>query len=332
MIGKTIFQILRTLDLMSRPQGTTKKEISLCLNISPRSAYRIIERLEAYGFPVYDENASSGKEKIWRVIPDGLHHINNFSIPDLKFSYAELVALYFLKSQAGLFDGTEIERYVKSAFQKVSTYIPQKAETHISALRKVFITKETYQKSYIGKEDIIETLFNAMANNESCRVAYHVFRDDEIRIMEIDPLHFFKSRGGLYALVRKRRQTDYRTLAVERFQNVEPMGQKFEYPRDFDPVSFINRPFGLIRGPEIHVKLWFSPSQARYIMERTWCENQVITDLNDGGILFEMTTFGQEDVKRWVMSFGIHSRVIEPETLKDEVVLELKKVMEGYLK
>jgi hypothetical protein len=59
------------------------------------------------------------------------------------------------------------------------------------------------------KESIIETLFNAMILNEACRVIYHVFRDDGIRGMEIDSLHFFKSRGRALRLGQNWRRRSY---------------------------------------------------------------------------------------------------------------------------
>ncbi len=52
MIGKTIFQILRVLDLMSRPQETTKKEISHCLDISLRSIFHSLISLIDMAFQI----------------------------------------------------------------------------------------------------------------------------------------------------------------------------------------------------------------------------------------------------------------------------------------
>lgn len=330
MVGKKTYQILTALHLLSAPNGATKKEIAARLDLSSRSAYRIIEELQDYGFPVYDEKHSDEREKRWKVMPDNFYRINNLAIPDLKLSFAELISLYFLKSESRLFRGTDIEAYINSAFCKLSAHLPKGAEKKIGTLRKIFLPKQAPQKSYQGKDAIISTLSSAMMNNETCLADYHVFRDDEIRKITLDPLHFFESRGGLYALVRKTGTPDFRTLAVERFLAVTPTGQFFDYPGDFDAEAFINQPFDMISGSVARFRIWFSKEQARYIKERTWCRNQTITDLGDGSIVYEMTTSGWEDVKRWVLTYGRHARVMEPEAMKTELAHELKIMADAY--
>lgn len=56
MRGKNLVQLIRTLGLLSRPQGVTRKELSLELGISIRSVSRAIQVVEDLGIPVYDEN------------------------------------------------------------------------------------------------------------------------------------------------------------------------------------------------------------------------------------------------------------------------------------
>jgi predicted DNA-binding transcriptional regulator YafY len=37
-----------------------------------------------------------------------------------------------------------------------------------------------------------------------------------------------------------------------------------------------------------------------------------------------------EEIKRWIMSFGQHAVVQEPESLKEEIVLELNSLLAAY--
>jgi predicted DNA-binding transcriptional regulator YafY len=75
------------------------------------------------------------------------------------------------------------------------------------------------------------------------------------------------------------------------------------------------------------VKIRFSKNEARYIREKTWAENQHITDNPDGSIILTMTTSGYRDVKRWVMSFGKEAGLLEPEGMKKEIEEELKEIL-----
>jgi len=43
-----------------------------------------------------------------------------------------------------------------------------------------------------------------------------------------------------------------------------------------------------------------------------------------------MSTSGWRDVKRWILGFGSHAKVLEPEELKDIIKNDLKLLQEVY--
>jgi predicted DNA-binding transcriptional regulator YafY len=78
------------------------------------------------------------------------------------------------------------------------------------------------------------------------------------------------------------------------------------------------------------VKIWFSASQARYIRERQWAQEQKITKQKDGSIVLWMKTSGWYDVKKWVLSFGAEACLLEPKHLQDKIRNEVEKMCKGY--
>ncbi|MEN6449771.1 MAG: WYL domain-containing protein [Thermoguttaceae bacterium] len=74
----------------------------------------------------------------------------------------------------------------------------------------------------------------------------------------------------------------------------------------------------------IHVAVQFSPSVARYVQESTWHASQKLTKLNDSSLLVEFDLDGTEEIMRWILSFGRHAEVIEPEELRRAIVLEMQ--------
>ena len=123
---------------------------------------------------------------------------------------------------------------------------------------------------------------------------------------------------------------DIRTLAVERIQDIKKTGESFEYPEDFDPEALLESAFDIVYGDPVKVKIQFSADQVRYIKERTWSKSQKIIDQEDGSIILTMETSGWWDVKRWVLSYGSGSKVLEPEGLKNEIRDELEAARELY--
>ena len=75
----------------------------------------------------------------------------------------------------------------------------------------------------------------------------------------------------------------------------------------------------------------FSREFAPYIRERIWAPNQRLTeDEADGSLILEMETSGWLDVKRWVMSYGMHAEVLKPQEMRKEMAEELTSSLGRY--
>jgi len=330
MRGRNLIKLLKAIELLSKKEGTTIEEMAENLEVDRRSVYRMINVIEQLGFPIYDDKIPFEKEKRWKLEESYLKKLPNMTIPDINFTLPEVLSLDLLKGRAGLFQGTEIEKYTKSAFGKLSLFVPKETFSKLSKIKALFISTSKYVKDYSGKEEIIDQLMDAMLKKETCHVRYHSFYVDKIKDFKIDPLHFFENDGGLYLFVNTTAFGEIRTLAVERIQEIKKTGSSFEYPKDFDPEELLESAFDIVYEDPIDVKIWFSANQARYIKERKWSKTQKIKDQKDGSIILSMRTSGWWDVKRWVLSYGAEAKVLEPEELKKEIVDELTTTNDSY--
>jgi predicted DNA-binding transcriptional regulator YafY len=68
-----------------------------------------------------------------------------------------------------------------------------------------------------------------------------------------------------------------------------------------------------------------------YIQRRTWHPSQKIKELKDGRILLSMTASGKEEIKAWILSFGVKARVLSPKSLQDEIGGDLSRSLSRYL-
>ena len=332
MRGKNLVQLIKALSLLCRPQGASRKEMSETLDISDRSVSRVIHLLEDLGIPVYDDRPAGEKEKRWYIESTYLKRLPNLSLPDLSLSFPEILSLCMLAGESVVFKQTEIDRHITTAIAKLMNFVPEKTRKELSTLKRLFISKTIGSKNYAGREKIIAGLTESMLNRTGCRITYHAFYTETIEETEIGPLHFYENKGGLYIFGMKLKDKTVRSYAVERIKTIRALKCDIPYPEDFDPVERLNSAFDLTHGEPIFVKIRFSKNEARYIREKTWAENQHITDHPDGSIFLSMTTSGYRDVKRWIMSFGKEAEILEPEEMKQEIENELRVVLERMKK
>ena len=330
MREKQFVRLFQTVDLLARPEGATLTDIGDTLGIDRRSVYRVIETLQSLHFPVYDDKSPEEPVKRWRLAQEFVRKLPNMDVPELKLSFAELLSLYLLKGEASLYTGTRLEAEATSAFVKIGALLPASVFRQLDKIKTLFIPQSKFSKDYSEKEEIIDTLADAILTQRICMVGYYSFTDETEKHYLIEPLHFFESNGGMYVFVRVPKHDTIRTLAVERIQKLEKSEESFEYPENFDPEKLLESSFDIIYDDPVSLRLWVSRSQAKYVRERKFFRDQTLTENEGGSIILDIRTSGRNDVKRWVMSLGAEAMVLEPESLRKEIIEDLNSLISQY--
>ena len=329
--GPKMVQLVTAVRLLARPNGATAQELADELELSKRTVYRILETLEVLiGGPLDKVTGILQNEKRYKFPPGftislPLTTLSGLTVP-------ELMALFALRMNAGLFRGSVISSDIDSAFEKISNALSPETKSVLERYSRLFVSVPKTPKDYSSHDEVIEELSMAILARKTCRIAYNTFSEEEIRekTYDINPLHFFERDGGLYVFVVVSYFKDIRLLAVERIKSIEMSEKPFDWPKDFDPEALLNNAFGLYWDDPFSAKVKFPASQARYIKERKWAEKQQIDDLPDGSIILTMETSGSYDVKRWVMSFGSDAELLEPIDLRKEISQDIKKMAKCY--
>jgi len=328
--ARHLVTMLKAVDLIGRPEGATIDDLAAHLEVSRRTAYRVIETLEEMNFPLYEDKCALDGHKRYLFEDTFLKKLPNLSVPELRLTLSELLALSFIRGGSSLFKGTDVEKNIQSAFAKMDAFVPVKLARQLDKVRTLFTASGRFTKDYRDKEEVINDLTDAMFRQRTCLVEYHSFGDDRIKKFKIDPLRFFERDGGLYVFVQATSFGEIRILAVERILKLAASDATFKVPEDFDPDTLLEASFNLTYDDPITVKVRFSADQARYVKERRWAAKQTITDLPDGSVILELETSGRWDVKRWLLAFGADAELLEPQDLREEIAADLRRLVESY--
>lgn len=198
-------------------------------------------------------------------------------------------------------------------------------------------------KAYDDKEDVIDALQSGILQQ---RVVKYRYRDAGARARSghLAAYAMLIYRQGLYVVgaciadtsdgkntARWRERIE--VFAVERFVEAERMRERFEVPADFRLDDVLHGAFGIhVRGnhdPQL-VVIEFTKEKASLVCARAWHPTQQIEPLPDGAVRFSFSCVNLIPVVSWVLQWGPHARVMEPDSLRAQVLEELDRARARY--
>ncbi len=188
---------------------------------------------------------------------------------------------------------------------------------------------------YSGFQEIIQALFEAIAQRKVCRIAYRSPSAPRAKNITAAPLKLIAYREGLYVHCRLEAALENPDggyydplLAVHRMKKVEATSRTFEKQAAADAEG--PKTFGLMFGEPFRVRARIGPEAAAYVSERTWSADQRVTKLADGGAELEFTATSRPEVLSWILSFGPEARLLEPADLVEEARTKIQAMAAAY--
>jgi predicted DNA-binding transcriptional regulator YafY len=185
-------------------------------------------------------------------------------------------------------------------------------------------------KNYADLRETIQVLNDAVLSRRTLKMRYRTGRTGTISSRGLDPYRVWYQSGGLYVVGFDHKSAEIRTFAVDRIRALEAGTQHFEPDSTFDFDTYLGGSFGVIAEPATRVRIRFDRRWATYIEERIWHGSQRITKRTGGKLELEMHVGGTVELRTWILSFGSGAEVLEPASLRDEVLTELRAALSRY--
>lgn len=177
---------------------------------------------------------------------------------------------------------------------------------------------------------LVDALIAAMTERRMVRFTYHAAHSGETvrRVVEPYRLHHYRGSWHLAGFCRHRNAP--RVFLLSRIRDFESTGRCFERNR-FDAAAFLEETYGIYRGGEARkVTLRFSPGIARGIRDEVWHRDQVMTELDDGGILLSLKVADLTEIRRHALMYGPDVEVLEPPELRRQVAEAAAGILKIY--
>ena len=166
-------------------------------------------------------------------------------------------------------------------------------------------------------------LLHAIKNRLKIRFTYYKFFEDEISQRKAEPYALKEFRYRWYVIARDKQDNTVKSFALDRLTKLEITHNKFKFPKDFDVEANYRYCFGII-GPVENdepqeIILSFDSFQGKYIKSLPLHDTQQILVDNENELRIKLKLFVTHDFLMELLSFGQDVKVLQPESLVDEI-------------
>jgi predicted DNA-binding transcriptional regulator YafY len=180
--------------------------------------------------------------------------------------------------------------------------------------------------------EVFKQLGRAAIERRRIQMTYYTATRGQVTERRADPLHLRSHLSEWYLIAFDHLRREVRDFHVGRIRGLTVLDERFDWPRGFDLSTYVDSGFSMVRGREpFQVEIVFDEYQARWIRERGPVHpTEQREELPAGELLIRMRVTALDGVKRFVMQYGSHARVIAPERLRQEIQEETQAMSALY--
>jgi len=256
---------------------------------------------------------------------------NKFGIENITFSPSELISLHFIKELLKSYSTLDIGNTALNLIDRIIATLPQLDKAYLQNLTEFLKVNDTFINSEKNiSQETIDKVRKAIELNKRLYIKYHSFNSNVVTERKFDP-YIIEIYDGCYHLIGYcHLRNEVRDFRISRIIELQLIDEFFERPRNFYQ-NYKKGRFGKLAGQEqIKLLLKFTGKAARYVKEYESRKADFLVEERDGGLLFEKNTTMTPEIVKWVLSFGSDVLILEPESLREQVIQEARKMVERY--
>lgn len=299
------------LELQARKQ-IRAEDLADTFEVTKRTIYRDIQALAESGVPIV------------AVPGQGYSLVDGYFLPPLTFSADEAIMLLLGTDFVAQNFDAEYRGAARSAGSKIITVLPEtlrrEVETLEDSIRFIALNGPFAPET-------LQRLRQAIIQRRTVRFRYYARSRDgqpsETSTRDADPYGLLHVGGTWLLIAYCHLRRDTRNFRLDRMEDVTLLNQVFKRPADFkfQPGGDEDR--------TVVVRALFDPETARWVQE-TPSYFQVSQEQTPDGLLVTLTVQHPGEVLRWLLGWGSHVRVLEPESLREMLAREAQATLENH--
>ena len=207
----------------------------------------------------------------------------------------------------------------------------------------MFMNDTSLREKIISEEiprggEYMKTIIDALKTNHILRVTHKDFTSEKEHVTDCMPLCLKLNKQRWYMLFQYYNEGNLRRniYSLDRILNIETLEDTFVYPEDFEPSDFFKHLYGVFinhaeeEPPTVRIRTTraFMKGLLRSLPLHHSQKEVEIVDENVS--IFEYHLHPNKDFKIELFKNGCDLEVLEPATLRDEIIDEIQKMQNLY--
>jgi predicted DNA-binding transcriptional regulator YafY len=176
-------------------------------------------------------------------------------------------------------------------------------------------------------------LLHAIRNRLQITFSYQTYYWEHPVTRTVNALALKEFKYRWYLLARDHYDNHVKVYALDRMKDLEVSKTRFPKDNDFDMNNIQKHCFGIIIPQDAKpqkVVLSFEPFQGKYIKSLPLHDTQKILIDNEEELRISLNIYLTHDLKMELLSYGEDVKVIEPETLAEEMKASYRAALNNY--
>ena len=308
-------RLLGVLLELQRRKRVRAEDLAATFETSKRTIYRDIQALCETGVPII---AQAGL---------GYSLVEGYFLPPLSFSVAEATMLILGSAFAAQSFDAQYRDAARSANRKIEAVLSAAQREEVGYLQNTIalVAPETLERG--ATQQLFSQLRRAIIERRTVQFHYHTRYPQTGHVAHnsraADPYGLVHYSGGWYLIGHCHLRQAIRNFKLDRMTELELLERTFQRPANFtmQPPTENRR--------KLVVQALFDAEVAPWVKE---LRGFFISEMKDTpyGLLVTIHLHTEDEVIPWLLSWGYHVRVIEPQSIRRRIAEEAEKILRQY--
>jgi predicted DNA-binding transcriptional regulator YafY len=291
------------------------EDLAATFEISKRTVYRDMQALAESGVPVV---SSPGQ---------GYSLVEGYFLPPLHFTTDEAMLLLLGSDFMRQSFDAQYQAAARSAGSKIQAVLPERLRDEIEDLQTSmrFIAMNPLEK--LVRPELLQQVRRAVIERKTVRMVYHTRSGEDVvgskNQRDADPYGLVHLDKAWYIVAYCHLRHDIRHFRLDRIDRLQVLDQTFTRPPGFKIEPSAREKRGVV------IRALFSPDVARWVQEERPFY-MVAQEQRAEGLLMTFKVGHVNDMKNWLLGWGRHVEVLEPDALRQQIAEEVRAVLRTY--